>query len=86
MIDIVQDSGNLPSIVLELCDGSLQDLINDRKDNGFLEYEILFIIATLAKALKYIHSKGIIHRDLKPDNILFKYFGGFKLTDFGIST
>jgi serine/threonine protein kinase len=86
MIDIVIDSGNRPSIVLELCDGSLQDLINERKEKGFLEQEILLIIATIAKALKYIHSEGIIHRDLKPDNILFKYVEGLKLTDFGIST
>ena len=72
--------------MLELCDGSLKDLIEDRKDKGFLEYEIITIITTVAKALKYIHSKGIIHRDLKPDNILFNYSGGFKLTDFGAST
>ena len=37
MFDLVLDSGNLPSVVLELCDGSLQDLIEERKDKGFLE-------------------------------------------------
>ena len=37
MFDLVLDSGNLPSVVLELCDGSLQDLIEERKVKGFLE-------------------------------------------------
>ena len=36
----------------------------------FSETHAAKIIAKLAKALKYLHSKGIAHRDLKPENVL----------------
>ena len=89
MFDIVKYSGKLTSAVLELCDGSLTQLIKERKDAGFLGDEILEVITTVAKSLKYLHSKGIIHRDLKPDNILYQNLGGikiWKINDFGTST
>jgi serine/threonine protein kinase len=88
MLGVYKGINDQPSAVLELCDGSLQDLIDSRKEEEFHEDEILEIITTVAKSLKYVHSKDIIHRDLKPDNILFKNTGGiriWKLTDFGSS-
>jgi len=36
----------------------------------FEEQNAAKIVAKLAKALKYLHSKGIAHRDLKPENVL----------------
>merc|ERR1719461_1159674 len=36
----------------------------------FSEKHAAKIVAKLAKALKYLHSKGIAHRDLKPENVL----------------
>jgi WD40 repeat protein len=49
------------------------------------------IIANLAKAVEYAHSKGVVHRDLKPANVLLGIVPGrpgkreLKITDFGIA-
>merc|ERR1711936_292737 len=36
----------------------------------FNDVEAAAVVAKLASALKYLHSRGIAHRDLKPENIL----------------
>ena len=74
--------------MMELCNGTLQDIIEKKKVENLPEDEILEIITSICRSLEYIHTKGIIHRDLKPQNILFKNIGDQKiwmLTDFGIS-
>lgn len=43
------------------------------------------IIAQVARALHFAHSKGYIHRDIKPENILFREDNSAVLTDFGIA-
>jgi serine/threonine-protein kinase len=47
--------------------------------------ELLPILAQIARALKFAHTKGIIHRDIKPANILVKQDGFVKVVDFGVS-
>ncbi len=47
---------------------------------------IVHLIAQLADALAYTHSRGICHRDLKPSNVLLCSDGRPLLLDFNLST
>ena len=75
---------------MELCDDSLQSILN-KKINGFNNEEIYDIITQLNNTFKIMNKNHIIHRDLKLDIILIKYIDNtktkfiVKLTDYGIS-
>lgn len=51
----------------------------------FDEESTKFIVAQIASAMGYLHSKEIIYRDLKPENVLIEADGYIKLIDFGLS-
>jgi hypothetical protein len=43
------------------------------------------VVAQVAEALDFAHSKGVIHRDVKPSNIMLLLDGTAKVMDFGIA-
>jgi serine/threonine-protein kinase len=48
--------------------------------------ETLSLVADVAEALAYAHTKGVVHRDIKPANIMrLKETQQVKVTDFGIA-
>ena len=47
--------------------------------------EVAELVAELAEALDYAHSRNVIHRDIKPSNILIDCDGHPHLTDFGLA-
>ena len=58
-------------LVLELCDGNLNDLL--KKKNKNLDITTIFdIIFQLNEVLQLMHSKEVDHINLKPENILIK--------------
>ena len=75
-------------IVMELCDNSLRDILNNYKPKGLPIELIKKIFIQLNNALKAMIKIGFYH---KPENILIKYTDGnkinfdIKLTDFGAS-
>lgn len=47
--------------------------------------EVALLLAQIAEALHYAHSRGLVHRDVKPDNILVDAGGNPFLIDFGLA-
>jgi serine/threonine-protein kinase len=70
--------------VMEYLGGeSLRELLWRRKRLS-LE-EVRRIIAQVAEALDYAHSRYVVHRDLKPENIREREPGRFVVLDFGLA-
>jgi serine/threonine-protein kinase len=83
IFDVSENEG-LHYIAMEYIRGrTLHAIINERGALG-LSYAVA-IIAQVAAALDYAHSRDAVHRDIKPHNIMIDADGGVLLTDFGIA-
>jgi NIMA (never in mitosis gene a)-related kinase len=73
-------------IVMEYCEGGdLQQLLRSRAGEPFPEDEAVGMVAQIALALQYCHTRRILHRDLKPSNVYLTKTGLLKLGDFGMA-
>jgi len=83
--DIGQDDTSGTSfIAMEFVEGhNLKEILAQGRPLSF--DEIGDIIAQVADALDFAHSKGIVHRDVKPANIILVEGNRAKITDFGIA-
>ena len=56
-----------------------------RTQHGMSEPDLTETLASLARALGYIHQRGLIHRAVAPHNILYDAYNSAVLIDFGIA-
>lgn len=74
----------VPYFTMELLSGeTLQALVAKR--GALAPREAASLVAQIAEALDFAHSKGVVHRDLKPSNIMVLADGTAKVMDFGIA-
>ena len=83
--DIGQDEATGVSfIAMEYVEGqNLKEVLAQGRPISF--EQIGDIIAQIADAIDFAHSKGIVHRDVKPANIILLDGNRAKITDFGIA-
>uniref|UniRef100_UPI003571021F serine/threonine-protein kinase n=1 Tax=Pilimelia terevasa TaxID=53372 RepID=UPI003571021F len=71
-----------PYLIMELCDGSYLDRMNNAQ---LTAVEARDLGIRIADALVYAHECGVLHRDIKPANLLHSYFNSAVLADFGLA-
>jgi len=84
---------NASVLVMECCDRSLDDYLNDcllnRKSD--IENIVRGLFTQICEGLKYMRDRGVMHRDIKPGNVLVSSFDPSlpkaicKIADFGTS-
>ncbi|MGZ8809992.1 MAG: protein kinase domain-containing protein [Thermoanaerobaculia bacterium] len=80
----LDDSTGISFISMEYVEGhNVKEILAQGRALSF--DQIGDIVAQIADALDFAHSKGIVHRDVKPANIIILEGNRAKITDFGIA-
>jgi serine/threonine-protein kinase len=75
---------HLAYLVMELVEGeSLSTLL--ARAGSLTPDRTLDLLRQTASALAAAHEAGVVHRDVKPGNVLVRWDGTVKITDFGIA-
>ena len=81
--DVGRTAGGLCFVVSKLIEGS--DLAVRMRRARFPFRDSAELVATVADALHYAHTRGLVHRDIKPGNILIDASGKPSVADFGLA-
>ena len=81
--DVGRSDDGLCFVVSKYIDGS--DLATKIKEARPDFHDSAALVATIAGALHFAHTRGLVHRDIKPGNILIDASGSAFLADFGLA-
>src|SRR5437764_8473932 len=81
--EVSESEDGLPFFSMKFADkGSLQENAASLRDEP---RKCVQLMAKVAHAVEYAHSRGVLHRDLKPGNILIDDRGEPLVSDFGLA-
>ena len=83
VFDVFRLEDGLPCIVSAYIDG--ESLAERMRSRPLTLRHALTVVAEVARALSYVHSRGIVHRDIKPGNVLLSLEEKPFLADFGLA-
>ncbi|XP_023248085.1 MAPK/MAK/MRK overlapping kinase-like [Copidosoma floridanum] len=72
MVESHYDTDGRVTLIFELMDMSLYDLMRNRMGRPITEMRVRSYVYQLLKGLEHLHKHGLFHRDIKPENVLLK--------------
>jgi TolB-like protein/tRNA A-37 threonylcarbamoyl transferase component Bud32 len=83
MYEVSESEDGLPFFSMKFAEkGSLQENAASLRDEP---RKCVQLMAKVARAVEYAHSRGVLHRDIKPGNILLNDRGEPLVSDFGLA-